>query len=93
MLRVRRAIVAVAVCGLLAGCSGQAGPTALDRSICQQVKRLPYVDASMNGPSQRGYALALMRSGDPVFGRLASDHADYMTWRQHVFLRCSELGI
>jgi hypothetical protein len=38
----RRVIVAVAVCGLLAGCSG-AKPTAsaADRRMCQAVKSLP----------------------------------------------------
>ena len=37
-LTCRRAALAVALCGLLAGCSEKAGPTSAQRSICKTVR-------------------------------------------------------
>ena len=45
----RRVIVAVALCGLLASCSGKSAPSAAERSTCKTV-RAEFAHLPKNGP-------------------------------------------
>ena len=107
MSSIRRVIVAVALCGVLAGCSGKIAPSALTQSICKAAHGLP-----ISTPSKRfdvskfyvGMGIELGRSNDPVFrqilremtGPLPSEFHfdnDYAKLSRQLDVRCKALGL
>lgn len=99
----RRGLVVVALAVLLTGCSGQTGPSALDRSICQQAKQLvPDTTYEVSTPSSvrertivgavpNTFIELLKKSPDPVFHRLGYEMSN--TWHTQLDGRCSVLGL
>jgi hypothetical protein len=99
----RRAVVTLAVCALLAGCSGKAGPSALDRSICRQVRELPASQTvRVSTPSSvsehvtvgavpNSFIAQLKSSPDQVFQGLGRSMTD--EWLTQLRRHCSALGL
>jgi hypothetical protein len=104
----RRLIVAVAVCELLAGCSRGPTLTATDRAICREFNQLPTVPTSRAGatPSKRSFQILhvfispdylhgqLNKSSDPVFTRDARElYVNVDQIEGQIPSRCKALGL
>jgi hypothetical protein len=89
----RRLIAGVALCALLAGCSGPSGPSAADRSICKTVRTEFDAITFFVRPT---FDHELIRSHDPTFQRLGEAlqrDAGAGTPVSQFNTRCSALGL
>ena len=107
-LMLRRPIVAVALCGLLAGCSGvsiaaKPKPTQLDRTVCQAFGTLPSIPVGAH--TLRGVTASVAvggtpssslfaDQGDPVMARaLRAMQANAPSGVRQIQSRCKALGL